>query len=237
MGTGSFCVPMPRDMIGRFFFLPALVAFALVLSACGPGLPADAHGNTEPGPVPPATPADEEGLTDQFQAFLAIMSEGETVSRAETGIGGYAYKLEGGSLSVSDASGAELWRSDGSWWVDGFRLGDVDGDGTEDFVFSLWKSFSFGDASPARMDNDDEAVRNHLFVYTVLSGHAKPIWASSGLPCPVYSFELDPSGRVTPVSSGMLLKTREGEYQDDFSRTATTEHVYAWEKWGFVPVG
>ena len=183
-----------------------------------------------------APDASEEAQTEPFQDFLAIMSQRGQTSCTETGAGGYTYKLDCGSLSVSGADGAGLWRSDASWWVDGFRLGDVDGDGAEDFVFSLWKSFRFGKASPSRMGNDDETVRNHLFVYTVLSGHIKPIWGSSDLPCPIYSFELDPSGRVTPVSSGMLLKTCEGEYRDDFSQTETTERVYAWEKWGFVPI-
>ena len=182
-------------------------------------------------------PANPEGLTEPFTAFLEIMSTREAVSRTETGDGGYVYKLDEGLLSVSDADGAELWRSDDSWWVDDFRLGDVDGDGAQDYVFSLWKSYRFGDAHPSRMENDDERVRNHLFIYTVLPGHVKPVWMSSDLPCPIYSFELDPSGRVTPVSSGMLLRTSEGEYRGDFIRTAPVDRVYAWQGWGFVPMG
>jgi hypothetical protein len=227
-------VPVEQRGARRQLFvliLPVLIVFTVALSACGPGLPvapdneagADAEGA-------------EEGLTEPFQDFLDIMSQRGQAPCTETGAGGYAYNLECGTLSVSGAGGAVLWQSDPGRWVDGFRLGDVDGDGVEDFVFSLWKSYRFGKASPARMGNDDETVRNHLFVYTALSGHVKPIWGSSDLPCPVYSFELDPSGRVTPVSSGMLLRTREGEYRDDFSQTEATEHIYAWEKWGFVPI-
>ena len=198
----------------------APILLALVLSACGAG----------PSGV------DDEGRTKPFRDFLEIMAERVPVSRTETGAGGYTYCLEQGALSVLAPDGAELWRSKPDWWVDDFQLGDVDGDGVQDFVFSLWKSFRFGEAHPSRMENDDESVRNHLFVYTILSGQARSVWGSSDLPCPIYSFELDPSGRVTPVSSGMLLRTAEGEYRDDFSRTAEAERVYAWQGWGFVPV-
>ena len=178
-----------------------------------------------------------EKLTEPFQAFLRLMSGLEHVSRTEVGAGGFVYSLDSGSLSVSDADGAELWRSDDSWWVDDFRLGDVDGDGVQDFVFSLWKSFRFGGAHPARLENDDETVRNHLFLYTALpSGQVKSTWGSSDLPRPIYSFDLDPSGRVTPVSSGMLLKTCEGKYRDDFIHVDPVERVYAWQGWGFVPL-
>ena len=247
-GRSSCVIQFLPNTRGRSFCV-LLAVLVLALSACGQDLPAAAPGETAAGPVAAAdqeaadpgdvredTAADEEGMTEPFQAFLGIMSQREGIVRAETGIDGYVYSLDRGSLSVSDADGAMLWRSDDAWWVDDFRLGDVDGDGVQDFVFSLWKSFRFGEAHPARMDNDDEKVRNHLFVYTVLSGHVKSIWGSSDLPYPIYSFELDPSGRVTPVSSGMLLKTREGKYTDDFSQTDAIERLYSWEGWGFVPI-
>lgn len=174
-------------------------------------------------------------MTAPFRAFRGVMEARAPVSRAETGDGGYQYRLENGVLSASDGEGVVLWRSEGSWWVDDFRLGDVDGDGVQDFLFSLWKSYRFGNMKPARMENDDETVRNHLFLYTVLSGRVKTVWGSSDLPRPIYRFELDPSGRVTPVSSGMLLLTEEGAYRDDFIRTESTAYTYAWGKWGFVP--
>ena len=238
------------------FALPLLAAFAVVfalglsalgLSACGSDQ-ADAAstdaGNTGTASTEAtttdtsATDANSTGAahTAAFQSFLKIMSQREHISHKETGSGGYIYSLDDGSLSVSDAGGVEIWRSSADWWVDDFRLGDVDGDGNQDFVFSLWKSFRFGNAHPARMENDDETVRNHLFVYTVLGGNVKAIWGSSDLPYPIYSFDLDPSGAVTPVSSGMLLKTREGEYRDDFVQTASVERTYAWQGWGFVPL-
>jgi hypothetical protein len=179
---------------------------------------------------------ERENLTDDFIAFLAIKEGQQTLPRFESGEAGVWYCLQNGVLFVADENGEALWRSNDEWWVDDFRLGDVDGDGNEDFLMSLWKSYRFGNAHPAWLENDDETVRNHLFLYSVSEGAVYPIWCSSSLPRPLYRFELDPSGRVTPVSSGMLLRTDEGEYQEDFSQTAATAYVYAWQGWGFVEV-
>ena len=206
-----------------------LSLLALVLSvALSFGLPNAEAGR---GDSPAGRPA-----TAAFAAFLEVMKRREPIARTETGERGYVYNLVDGRLSVSVADGTEIWQSDENWWVQDFRLGDVDGDGAQDFIFTVWKSYRFGDAKPARMSNDDETVRCHLFLYTILSGYVKPVWCSSDLPRPIYSFELDKSGRVTPVASGMLLKTAEGEYRDDFSLTETKAFCYAWEGWGFVPV-
>ena len=86
-----------------------------------------------------------------------------------------------------------------------------------------------------RLANDDASVKNHLFLYTIRSGNAKQLWCSSNLPRPIYAFELDPTGRKTPVSSGMLLRTKEGEYTDDYHDKRALPHIYTWEGWGFVP--
>ena len=164
------------------------------------------------------------------------MEKRKPYSRTETGDGGYIYCLDSGVLSIALGSGAEIWRSSADWWVDDFRLGDVDGNGTQDILFTLWKSYRFGEAKPSRMENSDDRVYNHLFMYTVMPGYVKEVWCSSDLPRPIYRFELDPSGDVTPISSGMLLFTEEGEYQDDFSNTGSLTYKYAWQGWGFVPV-
>lgn len=176
----------------------------------------------------------DENMTPSFEAFLKVVESREPVTHEETGDDGTLYRLESGVLTVFDENESELWRSKADWWVDDFRLGDVDGDGNQDFLFSLWKSYRFGDDKPARMENDDETVRNHLFLYTVSHGQVKSLWGSSDLPRPVFKFELEPLGEVTVVSSGMLLLTDEGEYRDDFTLTETTAHTYAWEGWGFV---
>ena len=121
--------------------------------------------------------------------------------------------------------------------MEDFRLGDVDGDGNTDLLFTLWKSYSFGPYHPERMENDDASVRCHLFLYTLRAGRMKQLWGSSNLPRPIYEFELAMDGEKTPVTSGAVLRTAEGRYTDDFSRTEAEAHAYAWRGWGFVEEG
>ena len=184
----------------------------------------------------PANTSSESPFTDDFSDFLDIVDQTEHQAQSDTDNSGYSYLLKDGTLTVSSPDGAEFWTSDPTWWVDNFRLGDVDGDGLTDCLFSLWKSYRFGDVHPERLENDETTVRCHLFLYSVRKEGMKSIWCSSDLPYPIYSFELDPSGAVTPVSSGMLLHTEEGLYTEDFSRTESSQYSYFWEGWGFVPI-
>lgn len=170
------------------------------------------------------------GDTDEFRAFMQNIPLDEAARRTET-TGGYSYVLEEGRLWFEDEAGKEIWRSDPYWYVEDFRLFDVDGDGAEDCLFSLWKSYSFHEGFD---ENDDPAVKNHLFLYTIRGGYAKALWASSNLPRPIYSFELS-EGTPTPVSTGAVLKTVEGVYSDDYSKDAQKEFTYTWQGWGFVP--
>jgi len=172
-------------------------------------------------------------LTPEFRQFLAMRRARPEITRIEE-LDGYTYALEGGVLRVCDETGEAVWQSEGAWYVEDYCLGDVDGGGSVDLLFTLWKSYSFGPAHPARMDNDDPAVRCHLFLYTLRAGKMKSLWGTSNLPRPIYAFELTLDGPKTPVSSGAVLHTSEGWYTDDFSQTEAKEYVYAWRGWGFV---
>jgi hypothetical protein len=201
--------------------------------------PPRSENTTDAEPETTALPPSEsepQPLTDEFLKFLEKMKLTEHPERVETDSAGYAYRLQDGALAVTAPSGAALWTSPPEWWVSDFGLGDVDGDGVTDCLFTLWKSYRFGEAHPARMENDDAAVRCHLFLYTARKGGFHSVWGSSDLPAPIYSFELDPTGKKTPVSSGMLLHTMEGAYTDDFRQAEALPCEYYWEGWGFVPV-
>jgi predicted lipoprotein with Yx(FWY)xxD motif len=209
-----------------------------------------------------STDSTDGEVTAEFKAFVKMKSgEPNSQKDKETTENGYTYSLKQGRLSITEASaadgagasddadasgdvsvtdeasasGKEIWASDKNWWVEDYRLGDVNGDGRTDILFSLWKSYSFGEASPARLTNDDASVKNHLFLYTVKGGRAKSLWNSSNLPRPIYDFELDPNGEKSPVSSGMLLRTKEGEYKKDHTGTPAKSKTYQWEGWGFTP--
>jgi len=172
----------------------------------------------------------EYGDTDEYREFIKEKTPCEPAGRTETS-GDYTYVLEAGVLAFLDLDGKQIWRSDKYWFVDDFRLFDIDGDGNTDCLFSLWKSYSFYKGFD---ENDDPSVKNHLFLYTVRGGYAKTLWASSNLPRPICGFEVS-EGTPTPVSTGAVLRTVEGEYTEGYSKDKQREFIYTWQGWGFVP--
>ena len=160
------------------------------------------------------------GDTDEFRAFKRDALTAESTNKTEFAQN-YTYNLDKGVLTFSDSDGKILWKSDKYWFVEDFKLADVDRDGSVDCLFSLWKSYSFG--REFAEDNDDAAVRNHLFLYTIRGGYGKQLWCSSNLPRPIYSFELD----------NQTLTTIEGEYSDT-EKTNKAQLTYEWRGWGFV---
>lgn len=192
--------------------LCVLIAVALMISALLPGC------------------SREYGDTDEYREFMKEKALCESINKAETS-GDYTYVLEDGVLSFLDQNGKEIWCSDKYWFVDDFRLFDIDGDGDTDCLFSLWKSYSFYKNFD---ENDDPCVKNHLFLYTIRGGYAKTLWASSNLPRPIYSFEIS-EGIPNPVATGAVLRTVEGDYTEDYTRDMQRKLSYTWQGWGFVP--
>jgi poly-gamma-glutamate synthesis protein (capsule biosynthesis protein) len=175
------------------------------------------------------------GFTAEYRGFLdAHRNDGSEAVQEHSD--GYQFTLENGRLCVAGTDDTEIWRSKDEWFVDSFSIGDVNRDHILDMVFVVWKSYSFGAEHPARMTNEDAAVRCHLFVYSVKDNRAKPLWCSSNLPRPIYAFELNADGGQTPALSGARLVTWEGTYTEDYSKTASSEYVYEWSGWGFSPV-
>ncbi|MDR1328494.1 MAG: CapA family protein [Oscillospiraceae bacterium] len=186
------------------------------------------------GAAPPQTAATDAELTDEFRDFLALREAAPAEAMSESA-GGYDFTAENGRLRITGADETEVWSSNEEWYVDSFRLGDVNRDRISDVTFVVWKSYRFGAEHPARMTNDDASVRCHLYVYSVKDDRVKPLWCSSTLPRPIYSFELDAGGERTPVLSGTLLITQEGSYTGDYGKTASTGYTYEWNGWGFSP--
>lgn len=172
----------------------------------------------------------EYGDTDEYREFMKGKALCESINKTET-FGDYTYVLKDGVLTFLDQNEKEIWRSNKHWFVDDFRLFDIDGDGSIDCLFSLWKSYSFHKNFDK---NDDPRVKNHLFLYTIRGGYAKTLWASSNLPRPIYSFEIS-EGIPTPVATGAVLRTVEGEYTKDYTKGDQREFVYTWQGWGFIP--
>jgi len=177
----------------------------------------------------------DDGYTAEFNAFLEKRGAAGPVDMRDS-YGTYRFRLNEGRLTIIGTDKKEIWRSKDEWYVDSFRIGDVNRDRILDVAFVVWKSYSYGADYPDRMTNDDAAVRCHLFVYSVKDNRVKSLWCSSNLPRPIYSFEIDTDGERTPTLSGARIITREGIYTDDYSETASMEYTYEWNSWGFSPL-
>lgn len=176
------------------------------------------------------------GDTDAFREFLRRRSpDPERADEPQSAEAeGFRYFCKEGTLIVTNPEGEEIWRSDPYWYVDGFALADVDGDGATDFVYTLWKSYSYyKDSRIGMAGKDDPAVRQHLFYSTIRSGRVKMEWCSSNLPRPIYEFSLS-EGIPTATGSGTVLRTVEGFYTEDGRKTQAHSFCYTWEGWGFV---
>ncbi len=172
----------------------------------------------------------EYGDTDEFRRFKKQKEQLASLKK-EQSEGNYTYALKDGILTFKDMEGNVIWQSDKYWYVDDFKLFDVDGDNSTDCLFSLWKSYSYYKGSPK--ENNDRSVKNHLFLYTIKGNKAKPLWCSSNLPRPVCSFKLE-EGTKTALSSGTVLKTIEGTYSNDLLlEESCKSYTYTWEGWGF----
>lgn len=174
------------------------------------------------------------GFTAEYSSFLAIHRT--DTDAVKDSFDGYQFILENGRLCIIGTDNVEVWSSKEEWYVDSFRIGDINCDEILDIAFVLWKSYSFGAEHPARMANEDATVRCHLFVYSIKDNRVKPLWCSSNLPRPIYSFELNADGEQTPTLSGVRLVTQEGVYTGDYSKTEPAEYIYEWSSWGFSPV-
>ena len=173
------------------------------------------------------------GLTAEFRHFTALYKN-DNINETEIN-NGYKFVLKNGQLNIFNKDNTNIWQSKKEWYVDSFKIGDINCDQIPEIVFVLWKSYSFGTAHPIRMANDDASVKCHLFVYSIKDDRLKSIWCSSNLPRPIYSLELDMDGEKTPVLSGARIITREGVYTDDYRKTPADEYIYVWNVWGFSP--
>ncbi|HHV57094.1 MAG TPA: hypothetical protein GXX50_04935 [Firmicutes bacterium] len=136
------------------------------------------------------------------------------------------YRLQNGRLIVEEEA-QPLWQSPPEWWVDGFTLADADNDGRTDLNLSVWKAGSFGPHKPFWITEDDNSVKNHLFIFDLVDDAVKPIWQSSNLDRPICEMaftDLDANGENE-------LVVTEGSYTAPADRQLT---IWQWNGWGFA---
>ena len=164
----------------------------------------------------------EYGDTKEYRVFLKMREDFPKKEKSEM-MDETAVILKEGQLSFINSEGEVFWQSNKYWFVEDFDILDVDGDGAEDCLFSLYKSYSFFENSGKE---DSPEVRCHLFLYTAVHERGKALWCSSNLPRPVLSFSL----RQDTETKRPVLETLEGSYEDEEIKTP---HTYTWEGWGF----
>ena len=184
------------------------------------------------------------GMTLAFLLITAVMFSAPVDSASSVRASGdldgdgkaEEYALEHGVLSVKEGE-QTLWKSPEDWNVDGFSLGDADNDGTDNLVFSLWKTGCFGNSKPFWHEGEDVSYKNHLFVYKLEGDGFEPVWCSSDLYRPILSFDMkdidgDGLNELT-VEEGYYKKVAGDRYTTDpNAKTRTT--VWQWEEWGFI---
>jgi len=131
-----------------------------------------------------------------------------------------AVEVAGGVLRVLRQRGdpaEEVWRSDPGWDVERAAVGDVDGDGRPEVVFSLWRVYQ-------------GRYGNQPFVFGWRDGEMRPVWRGSAVADPIRELavgDVDGDG----VAELVVL---EGDPAEGRGEPAIAVAVWRWSGWGFV---
>lgn len=139
-----------------------------------------------------------------------------------------SFWLDGNIMTVARGSDV-IWRSPPEWQVTFFVLADSMHDGQTKLNLSVWKPGSYGPSKPFWLEEEDESVKNHLFIMRLVEGQVKPAWQSSNLPKPICSFtfnDIDLDGRLE-------LIVQEGDYEDGFKCQPKRVKYMQWKMWNF----
>jgi poly-gamma-glutamate synthesis protein (capsule biosynthesis protein) len=142
------------------------------------------------------------------------------------------YELKNGQLTITSNS-KTLWKSPATWWIDSYKLADVNNDGITDINLSIWKQGSFDKYMPVWHDKNDLSIKNHFFVLDLDTKQGtRPIWQSSNLAKPNCSFDISDLNNDGKVE----LITQEGEYTDNYTCATNNYGIWTWDEFGFTNV-
>lgn len=151
------------------------------------------------GPANPSESAETDRATAPEETTAAedeIPSWVEWQSAATDFADGFAVLKDRKATLYSDAScESVLWTGDEDWSVQNMVVKDLDLDGAEEIIFVVWKHGSFGTSKPFWIKENDNRLKQHIFIYSYeleRPSRLRAIWMSSEL-----SFEID------SIASGM----------------------------------
>lgn len=139
-----------------------------------------------------------------------------------------SFGLDGGFMTVARGPDV-IWRSPPEWQVTFFVLADSMHDGQTKLNLSVWKPGSYGPSQPFWLEEEDESVKNHLFIMRLVEGQVKPAWQSSNLPKPICSFDfkdVDHDGQLE-------LVVQEGDYGLGIECQSKRVKYMQWKMWNF----
>jgi hypothetical protein len=119
------------------------------------------------------------------------------------------YLLENGRLTVKEAENV-IWQSPSDWQIQEFCFGDINNDGEQELVFTLWKKGSFGPSQPFWITADDQSIAQHVFIYSYEDKNFKQFWASSNLDAPISNLQI----RDIDKDGKFEMLAQESSYQD-----------------------
>ncbi len=101
--------------------------------------------------------------------------------------GGEKLVLKDKSAIVLSSDGEEMFRTESDWMVQDVIAGDMDNDGRQDILFLLWKKGRFGHYRPFWIDEDEDTLSQHLFIYNIKEdGKMHQKWCASDVGAVIY---------------------------------------------------
>lgn len=104
------------------------------------------------------------------------------------------YRLSKGHFRICSEEGSIIWESDPDWKVSDCIIGDIDGDPEEEILLLVWKRGSYGDFKPFWVEEDEETLSEHIFIYDwnqAKETRMQPIWMSSKMGIEAADWRLD----------------------------------------------
>jgi poly-gamma-glutamate synthesis protein (capsule biosynthesis protein) len=101
------------------------------------------------------------------------------------------------STAPADSRWQTIWTSEPDWRVTGYSVGDANGDGKPDLIYTLWKRQQTWDRPPGgglQVNPDGGNLLPHIFINSWERGGLNPLWQGSPRPRPILSAVSAPIG-------------------------------------------